>query len=514
MASKEKTIKMYCEKCQNIIKGKEYLTCFVCRKHYERECTNVSSKRYYLMSSESKQKWKCTSCIKNQTRNAKKTLLVTTSPEQSDVENQTSKTSKSSNKGNENITLRIKCNKNNSSLTRLSGSGSDSNPTADVSPKSSSDVSLGENSQIMDLKNEIDQLRQQLDNARKEIMQLNLDNTELRNAVEQYREKDAPCKKQCDNPIGLKESTNIKSLNNESAEQETANHIMNEPCQHDEINLNARVNTITTENTTESELRIHGVGRCRRTFKNTKLAGQFNLKKNKIYILGDQQATGIATALIKLRSNYKNPCNYDISGFAYPNAPSDIILRKSLDELNKNDWIIVSLGSNDTNPYKIFAELYAFLKLHTDKNVLITKISSSRFLNECKINNLLNSLSACYENCSFISVPSRNIVNTKQNILYAINKEIDTKDYDKYFLRGKLSKSGFTKRHECKPGTIPYYFSKMRCNVFIDPKQRTLKKSDRVEINVTSPKKGTIPFYFKKISNDATKNNSDNQFFR
>lgn len=54
----------------------------------------------------------------------------------------------------------------------------------------------------------------------------------------------------------------------------------------------------------------------------------------------------------------------------------------------------------------------------------------------------------------------------------------------------------------------------MRCNVFIDPKQRTLKKSDRVEINVTSPKKGTIPFYFKKISNDATKNNSDNQFFR
>ncbi|CAG5055804.1 unnamed protein product [Parnassius apollo] len=71
----------------------------------------------------------------------------------------------------------------------------------ETSPRSLPDTTLLENSQIIDLKNEIDQLTLQLTSAHNEIMELNLENTNLRKTLEQYQKKESVYKKLLDSPL-------------------------------------------------------------------------------------------------------------------------------------------------------------------------------------------------------------------------------------------------------------------------------------------------------------------------
>ncbi|CAG4934924.1 unnamed protein product [Parnassius apollo] len=103
-----------------------------------------------------------------------------------------------------NITVRNKLEKRNSSLRNISYSDSDSsniNLMPETSPRSLPDTTLLENSQIIDLKNEIDQLTLQLTSAHNEIMELNLENTNLRKTLEQYQKKESVYKKLLDSPL-------------------------------------------------------------------------------------------------------------------------------------------------------------------------------------------------------------------------------------------------------------------------------------------------------------------------
>ncbi|CAG5053165.1 unnamed protein product [Parnassius apollo] len=91
-----------------------------------------------------------------------------------------------------NITVRNKLEKRNSSLRNILHSDSDSSNIElmpETSPRSLPNTTLLENSQIIDLKNEIDQLTLQLTSAHNEIMELNLENTNLRKTLEQYQKK-------------------------------------------------------------------------------------------------------------------------------------------------------------------------------------------------------------------------------------------------------------------------------------------------------------------------------------
>lgn len=57
-----------CSKCEKIITNSEYLTCSQCKKTLHRTCTtNVSFKRFNLMTKANKETWKCSKCAVKKT---------------------------------------------------------------------------------------------------------------------------------------------------------------------------------------------------------------------------------------------------------------------------------------------------------------------------------------------------------------------------------------------------------------------------------------------------------------
>ncbi|CAG4940166.1 unnamed protein product [Parnassius apollo] len=128
----------------------------------------------------------------------------------------------------------------------------------ETSPRSLPDTTLLENSQIIDLKNEIDQLTLQLTSAHNEIMELNLENTNLRKTLEQYQKKESVYKKLLD-ILSKKPSSDLTVQ------------------EKNECYLESKEKTVTIK---------------------TKVKD-----KNQILIVGDQQALGMASALMKIRSS-------------------------------------------------------------------------------------------------------------------------------------------------------------------------------------------------------------------
>lgn len=54
--------KICCNGCTQEITDKQFLVCNNCHKHYDLLCINVSEKRFYNMSTDSKKNWKCQEC--------------------------------------------------------------------------------------------------------------------------------------------------------------------------------------------------------------------------------------------------------------------------------------------------------------------------------------------------------------------------------------------------------------------------------------------------------------------
>ncbi|CAG5025656.1 unnamed protein product [Parnassius apollo] len=185
----------------------------------------------------------------------------------------------------------------------------------ETSPRSLPDTTLLENSQIIDLKNEIDQLTLQLTSAHNEIMELNLENTNLRKTLEQYQKKESVYKKLLDSP--LKHGAISKSCKKEPKEYNSS------------INQNSIFKTVRSEKPS-SDHTVQEKNECSLESKEKTVTIKTKVKdKNQILIVGDQQALGMASALMKIRSRYKNPRQYNISAFTYPDTPTDVILKKT-----------------------------------------------------------------------------------------------------------------------------------------------------------------------------------------
>lgn len=57
-----KSIQQKCTRCKKIMKTRQFLICGVCENPFHVECTEVSIKRFFLMTKDNKQKWKCNKC--------------------------------------------------------------------------------------------------------------------------------------------------------------------------------------------------------------------------------------------------------------------------------------------------------------------------------------------------------------------------------------------------------------------------------------------------------------------
>lgn len=99
-------------------------------------------------------------------------------------------------------------------------------------------------------------------------------------------------------------------------------------------------------------------------------------EKPKIFIFGDQQVKGLASIIIKARSNRWND-KYNVESIIKPNATSTQILSSCSDafinRLTSNDIILLALGSNDKCPYTLISEICNVLYKLRHNYVYITK---------------------------------------------------------------------------------------------------------------------------------------------
>lgn len=222
--------------------------------------------------------------------------------------------------------------------------------------------------------------------------------------------------------------------------------------------------------------------------------------ERKITIIGSQQCVGLSSRLIHSRQNSRYN-KYQVSSIIKPNAASEEILKTCYQlECNENNYVILCVGENDSNPTQLIFELAAAIKRMRSLNILLINIENNIYLNTIKLNNELKILCQNMDNCNFIEISNRNI-NRKyylNDLCDNINRFIDYNDYSKTFLKSKKVRTCLKPVH--KRGTIPFYFMKMESSKKLS-KTSDLPSGARSTESRGTIKKGTIPYYFKKITN-------------
>lgn len=160
-----------CGKCTVTITHREYLTCSSCNTIFDLNCANVSEKRFYLMTLENKQTWKCIKCIRPGP-SVEKSLYTPVRNIQID----------------NNITFR---NKNINRRLSESLNSSLSSEQSD-SQLSLPDMRTQDSDGIEELTNEITELRNQLISAHTQIDELSL---EVNSCQREMKKKDLKIKK-------------------------------------------------------------------------------------------------------------------------------------------------------------------------------------------------------------------------------------------------------------------------------------------------------------------------------
>lgn len=316
---------------------------------------------------------------------------------------------------------------------------------------SSEDIPL-----VIELENEIKNLKRQLEIANNEIDNLNEENFSLKkqmNADEKkmrrlkskrisdlnFSNSSTPTRskeKKSDVQRQSKNSTPIKemSCNIENKCQENVNNIK------DLTILKIKTTNVSTKEIVESD------PKCQLETKNqkTRYHVQNNIKDTgNIFILGDSMVKGLATKLISSRNNTWND-SYKITALVKPNASTEEIFSCCYNghkiKFTPNDKIILSFGSNDRNPYKILSELSVILYKLRRAKVCILPVLHNPYINTGILNDLIYSICKNYDNCHFMSRYMQEITSTvsKKYMLRIltnnINNWVDTEDYQNIYI--------------------------------------------------------------------------------
>lgn len=176
-----------------------------------------------------------------------------------------------------------------------------------------------------------------------------------------------------------------------------------------------------------------------RTTENIKTSTQDGLTYDKkAFIFGGQQCRGITKHLIKsrLRSQY---LKYQFISFVKPYASTEEILATAkLFDITHEDRVILFIGQNDANPFQIKAELCAFLK-SIKCQVIIINVLNNKYLNESKLNEMLNYISKQFSACTYINIDYEISFDYWYTVCNKINTALDQLDYDQKYLVPKSS---------------------------------------------------------------------------
>lgn len=198
--------------------------------------------------------------------------------------------------------------------------------------------------------------------------------------------------------------------------------------------------------------------------------------KPKILIAGGQQLTGLASALISSR---RETCyqEYDILSVTKPYAPSEEILQscKYIEDAPGN-YVILCIGEHECNPYRLITNLSKTLQSFQKTNFVVINVTKNKCLNEKMLNNLIHNICYNFSNCIFLNIPKYFQYNKKvclSEYCKRINYILDMQYYKEHFLSNNKIK-GFLKSQQndkkyinkARKGTIPYYFPIVKkCNI-------------------------------------------------
>lgn len=248
--------------------------------------------------------------------------------------------------------------------------------------------------------------------------------------------------------------------------------------------------------------------------------GATSVEKKKFLILGDEQARGLASQINEDRKK-KNDTTYDIFGMVQSGAKCSEIL-KSCETLNyslkSDDIVILAVGANDDNPYKMLIDLGNILYILRNQNVFVINVQYNRYLNERLLNKKIQMLLVNYNKSHFVKITGREDVqtNTKKFI-----KMLSFKLHVETDLLTTKSQQMLKKRDTCSfsPSSHDNVEVNRECltqnqnyvspaDILLLPTQTqpSLTKQEDLEHNLTTTcKKGTIPYFFKSTLPDKTK---------
>lgn len=403
-------------------------------------------------------------------------------------------------------------------------------------------LSVLENTMLLDFKNHIQNLKLQLQIAHNEVDKLNEENHILKKKLDtketeikilksaglselSIKNSSTPTAKQ--KRCVLTQCTPIKSLNSINLNKKniingkTSLTLDEKPTTEEQISTLRNKSYKPSINKPEDNPSSKGPNILKQTPEGVHINDTSN-----IFIIGDEKIRGLSTHLLNSRK-YKSDNIYKISAMIKPNATcseifsySESILKGGL---SQDDRVILSFGASDKNPFEVIKELSVILHKLRNIQVFITPVIYNSFINVNLLNDYIYSIAKTHNNCYFMSPQTENIVFPSvyrngylQTLTYVINKWIDTEDYKKNYIHNIMStrkkyfkmimdrtSSGSSYKNLCRKGTIPYYFR------YENKSSSTIKQNSVSNNTLNSlPKKGTIPFYFRSV------NVSSKTFFR
>lgn len=522
----------YCSKCKNTLLKNEFIQCSICNMKYDLDCANVSEKRYRLMTKENKINWKCSECINKHSKahilNNPTHSLQTT--DFSYIENVTFRRPLQRSLSELNLS-------NSHNLSLLSSTSIDSlqhNCTIQSLPA----ISNFNTSLLEDLKQQLESCKIELESAHEEVAKLMQENNQYIQTIEEQNKQISTLKKlsseitsQYNSPMNKNTSVSTplsrklldinirtprisplnKKLTDMKIRTSRLSPLHNERCVCRINTLNQFNNTTKTQQDTQNNQKTNTnenlasvtVSKLSQTKKTTTTSGNTRTslgtqtssplstdvtpstkKMNRnIIIIGDELVRGLGRQM-KHISEDKYDNSYSITSIIKPYANCTQILSSCNDicnSTNKEDIVILGIGSHDKNPYKILSELSVSLAKLNKTNVFVLKVQSNSFLNEQLLNQKIKLVIKNYPNCKFIEslYYKRNVnyyLNYSKDFIYSLGynlcTEIDNLNYKKQTIDGRRS---IININHIKKGTIPYYFAKIATNNSI--KNRVINQS-------------------------------------
>lgn len=385
----------------------------------------------------------------------------------------------------ENVTLRPKRTRktlsfseaDDSILTNPSSNYSLANSLPDLTSTYKEDV-------IKDMEEQIRSLKCQLESAHNQIDELLLENTLLQKNTQDQIKKINYLKTICTTtPLTNKNKLNSTTKRNTNKScSKTLDFKKTETPQDMPSSRDNKPKYKNNQNNSKDNLRgpttdvLHQIISTQQE-NNNEPQEKAKTTKPRIIILGDENIRGLSRQMIDSRINTWND-HYTVSAMCKPGAASDQILTSLstlIPTLTNKDIVILSVGSNEKNPFKFFSKICNTIKtLETCKQVFILKVQRNPFLNENLLNNHIKLLIRNFKNCKLIdtfetydcnNMYLKRIPKYTETLCFKLNIEIDYLQYHNQFITKNRQivkhREGCTKY---KQTTIVQYFKPSKIN--------------------------------------------------